>query len=222
MASEDPIPIPAALEASFTFDYQTSGGPATWDTTVSYVPGDSLPYDGFYNWPTPGNATWKYFTDPIYSTGVATLADYPQNTKLIRFADVLLIGAEAAVNSGNNGDALTWINKVRERARNAGNTNYPQAITGTVTKEQVWAERRVELAFEGHQFFDVMRTGRAEQVLKQEAYEGDFEITRNPIDGSEAAQQFGDAFQVGKNEIWPIPETEIVNSEGAITQNPNY
>ena len=92
---------------------------------------------------------------------LGTLGDHPQNTKYFRFADLLLIGAEAAVNSGHDADALTWINRVRDRARNSGNTGYPLPLT-SVTKEKVWAERRVELAFEGHQFFDIVRTGRVE------------------------------------------------------------
>jgi starch-binding outer membrane protein, SusD/RagB family len=223
MKGDDLIPIPSAQDVSFEFEYQTTGGETVaWDTTISFVEGDSVPYDGWYNWPTPGNATWKYFTDPIYFNRTSTLADYPQNTKLIRFADVLLIGAEAAVHIGQNGSALNWINKVRTRARNAGNTDYPHDLTGTITAEQVWAERRVELAFEGHQFFDIVRTGRAAQVLKVDAYQNGWDVTTNPIDGSTAAQQFGDAFQVGKNEIWPIPETEMIASDGSIAQNPNY
>jgi hypothetical protein len=222
MENNELIPIPNAQDVMFELEYETTGGQTvTWDTLISYVPGDSVAYDGWYNWPSPGRATWKYFTDPVYYNTTSTLADYPQNTKLLRFADVLLIGAEAAVHVGQNGNALAWVNKVRERARNAGNTGYPQPLT-SVTAEQIWAERRVELAFEGHQFFDIMRTGRAAQVLKVDAYQNDWDKITNPIDGSTGIQQFGDAFQVGKNEIWPIPSGEMIASDGSITQNPNY
>jgi hypothetical protein len=220
---DDLLPVPSLdIEIEFSYDSDTSSTPVTWDTVIVASDGDSLPYDGWYNWPTPGRCTWKYFTDPIYFTRTSTLADYPQNTKIMRFADVLLIGAEAASHIGQNGNALAWINKVRERARNAGNTNYPLELTGTITPEQVWAERRVELAFEGHQFFDIVRTGRAAQVLKVDAYQNDWDKITNPIDGATGFQQFGDAFQSGKNEIWPIPETEMIASDGSITQNPNY
>lgn len=219
---DDKLPVPP-LNLAVQYTYQgAASATVVWDTTIVFDYGDSLPYDGWYNWPTTGRCTWKYFTDPLYYTTTATLADYPQNNKLLRFADVLLVGAEAAANIGQNGDALNWINQVRERARNAGNTNFPQDYSGTITREQVWAERRVELAFEGHQFFDVIRTGRAAQILKNDALAGDFETIINPNNGEVRAQQFGDAFQVGKHELWPIPSVEIDNSGGAISQNPNY
>ncbi len=183
---------------------------------------DSVVYNSWYNWPSTGRCTWKYFTDPIYSSGVATLGDYPQNTKYFRFADLLLMGAEAAVHASQNTDALEWINWVRTRARNSGNTNtnYPQDYSGTITLDQVYAERRVELAFEGHQFYDIVRTGRAQQILKEDAME--YPTATNPINNATAPQQFGSAFVIGQHEIWPIPQQEIVNSEGSITQNPYY
>ena len=190
------------------------------DETLRATYPDSTVYNSWYNWPTTGRCTWKYFTDPIYSSGVASLGDYPQNTKYMRFADLLLMGAEAAVHQGQNADALEWINWVRTRARNSGNTNYPQNYTGTITLEQVYAERRVELAFEGHQFYDIVRTGRIQQVLKEDAME--YPTITHPDNGNTGFQQFGDAFQTGQHEIWPIPEEEIVNSEGSIAQNPYY
>lgn len=180
---------------------------------------DSVMYDAWGNWPSTGYATWKYFCDPTFKSVVATLADNPVNTKYFRFADLLLIGAEAAVNSGHSAEALKWINRVRTRARNCGTTGYPQDLT-SVTKEAVWAERRVELAFEGHQFFDIMRTGRAQQVLKTEAMQ--YASVTNGATGVSAVLQFGDNFEIGKNEIWPISIDEIDLSGGILTQNPRY
>jgi hypothetical protein len=190
------------------------------DATLRETYPDSVLYDSWYNWPTTGRCTWKYFTDPMFSgANAATLADYPQNTKYMRYADLLLIGAEAAIQSGHDADALTWVNLVRERARMCGNTGYPEALT-SVTVEDVWAERRVELAFEGHQYFDIVRTGRAQQVLKEDAMQ--FSTMIHPDRGEEGVQQWGSSYQIGKHEIWPIPEEEMDNSEGSITQNPNY
>lgn len=190
------------------------------DPTLREMYPDSVMYDSWFNWPCTGYCTWKYFTDPMFSgANAATLADYPQNTKYYRYADLLLIGAEAAVNSGHDADALEWVNLVRERARLSGNTGYPEPLT-SVTEQDIWAERRVELAFEGHQFLDIVRTGRAEQILKQDAMQ--YATMVHPDRGDEGVQQFGSAFQVGKHEIWPIPEDEMENSEGSITQNPHY
>jgi hypothetical protein len=217
------LPVPSlTYTVSFTYDSGTVVNPVTWDTVIVRDFGDSMYYDSWNNWPTTGRCTRKYFTDPVYSASATTLADYPQNNKLIRFADVLLMGAEAATHIGQNGDALDWINRVRERARNAGNTGYPLNYTGTIAPEQVWAERRVELAFEGHQFFDIIRTGRAGQVLRDEALQEDFAIITHPVDGSVGRQQFGDRFETGKHEIWPIPSSETEGSGSNITQNPNY
>ena len=181
---------------------------------------DSVLYHPWGNWPSTGYGTMKYFTDPYYNINSQTLGDHPQNTKYLRFADVLLIGAEAAAETGRSGEALAWVNRVRERARNAGNTGYPQAYT-SVTVDQILAERRVELAFEGHQFFDVVRTGRANQIIKTDAME--YEISTNPETSATAPQQFGGNFLVGKNEIFPIPiiELELMTSP-TFTQNPGY
>jgi hypothetical protein len=181
---------------------------------------DSAQFHPWGNWPSTGYATWKYFTDPYFNNSATTLGDHPQNTKYLRYADVLLIGAEAALQSGNTSDALTWVNMVRARARNSGNTGYPQAYT-SITLEQIYAERRVELAFEGHQFFDIVRTGRAQQILKQDALE--FESGNNPETGQTALQQFGRDFTVGKNELFAIPQQELtlIKNEG-FTQNPGY
>lgn len=180
---------------------------------------DSVALAGYYNAPATGYVTWKYYTDPYYNDQRGTLGDMPQNTKYFRFADLLLIGAEAGVMSGHNAEALTWINRVRDRARNAGNTGYPLALT-SVTKEDVWAERRVELAFEGHQFYDIVRTNRVQSVLKEEAMQYATSINPNLPDPTQ--EQFGDNFVIGKNEVWPIPQTEIDATDGSITQNPNY
>lgn len=181
---------------------------------------DSANFLPYHNWPSTGYATMKYFTDPIYKRTATTLGDHPQNTKYLRYADLLLIAAEAAFEDGNAAKATGYVNQVRERARLSGNTGYPQDY-GTVTLEQIYAERRVELAFEGHQFYDLVRTGRANQVLTVDAM--NYATMTNPLDGTEGVQQFGNNFAAGKNEIMPIPESEmdlIKNPE--FTQNPGY
>jgi len=184
---------------------------------------DSVYVDGFYSPYSTGNVTWKYFPDPYFNSKRAHLGDMPQNTKYFRFADLLLMGAEAAVHIGNTSDATTWTNRVRNRARNSGNTGYPKDLTAA-TLDDIYAERRVELAFEGHQFYDIVRTGRAEKIFKGESL--NYLTNKHQISrvGDEVitTEQFGDAFVVGKNEIFPIPQTEIDNTNNAIKQNPNW
>lgn len=115
----------------------------------------------------------------------------PKNIPLMRYAEVLLINAEAAANLGNIAEATTRLNEVRTRA------NLP-ASTGTI--ENIWKERRVELALERDRFFDLVRQGRAGTILKAH----------------------GKAFADNKNEVFPIPQAQIDLSGGRLTQNPGY
>lgn len=123
-----------------------------------------------------------------------------QNVRVIRYADVLLMNAEAANELGQSAQALSSLNKVRERAR-GGNPGILPDVTVT-GKEQlrsaIWHERRVELAMEFDRYFDVIRQGRAAQVFGPLGWKAD------------------------KNEVWPVPQSEIDLSSGVLTQNPGY
>lgn len=115
----------------------------------------------------------------------------PVNYRAIRYADVLLMAAEAHNRSGNDGTALTYVNQVRTRAGlNALNSG------GSALTTAIWNERRLELAGEGHRFFDLVRTGQAANEI--------------------------DAFVSGKHELFPLPQVEIDLAGGTWLQNPNY
>ena len=113
-----------------------------------------------------------------------------KNVHLLRYAEVLLMNAEAATHVG--GDAAGPLNMVRARA------GLPAAATAD--QNAIWKERRVELAMEHDRFFDIVRQGRAAQVM----------------------QAAGKSFTAGKNELLPIPSTQIALSGGQLTQNPGY
>jgi len=113
-----------------------------------------------------------------------------KNVRILRYAEVLLMNAEAAINVG--GDAKTPINLVRNRAG--------LESLETVTLMDVWKERRAELAFEHDSYFDLVRQGRAGQVLRAH----------------------GKNFVDGKNELFPIPQAQIDLSKGQLMQNPGY
>jgi hypothetical protein len=123
-----------------------------------------------------------------------------QNIRVLRFADVLLMNAEAANELNNPQQALTSLNRVRKRAR--GNNAAVLPDVTTTNKDQlrqaIWRERRVELALEFDRFFDVIRQGRGQEVFGAQG------------------------FQAGRNEVMPIPQTEIDLSAGVLTQNPGY
>ena len=117
-----------------------------------------------------------------------------QNIRILRFAEILLINAEAANELGNTSVAITNLNKVRTRAH-LGNTT---AATQNTLRNAIWQERRVELAMEMDRFTDLVRTGQAATVL-------------GPL-----------GFKAGKNELFPIPLDAINQSNGLFTQNPGY
>lgn len=149
---------------------------------VSFVEG--FEHTGYYN--------RKYIArQGDLNTGDANLTN-PNNYRAIRFADVLLMAAEAN-NRGNIDDskAQTYLNRVRNRAI-LGNSS----ATGQALTEAIYQERRVELVGEGHRFFDLVRTGRA------------------------AAEING--FQTGKHELFPIPSIEIELAGNRWEQNPGY
>jgi hypothetical protein len=84
----------------------------------------------------------------------------PVNYRAIRYADVLLMAAEAHNRSGNDAQALSYVNLVRARA------NVPDLLSsGTQLTEEIWNERRLELSGEGHRFFDLVRTGQAADFI---------------------------------------------------------
>jgi len=117
-----------------------------------------------------------------------------QNLRILRFADILLINAEAANELGNTSVAITNINKIRTRAQLPNTT----ASTQLALRNAIWQERRVELAMEMDRFPDLVRTGQAATYLGPKG------------------------FKAGKNELFPIPLDAINQSNGLFVQNPGY
>jgi len=111
-----------------------------------------------------------------------------QNVRIMRFAEILLINSEASLHTG--GDAATPLNRVRDRAGLDPIDN--------PTLEDVWTERHLELAGENDRFWDLIRIGKAAEVLT--------------IHG----------FEAGKHELYPIPQADIDLSGGQLTQNPGW
>lgn len=155
----------------------------TWaeETGASYTEG--YKHTGFFN--------RKYLPRKNENEGDTNLTQ-PNNYRSIRYADVLLMAAEALVRGNiDEGRARTYLNMVRTRAGLA-----PTAETDNNLLETIYNERRLELVGEGHRFFDLVRTERAEQAI--------------------------DGFIKGKNELFPVPLEEIEFSQGNWSQNPGY
>ncbi len=151
------------------------------------------------------------------------------NYYIIRYAEVLLWRAEAAVELGNLEEARTLVNQVRERA---ANSQYVQTLDGSGdaanynigTYDTVWTdptdamdkvrmESRLELAMEGHRFFNLVRWGIAKDVIDDYLQ----------VEKTRRSHLTNAVFTQGKNEYWPIPQ-EYIDSvdDGLVTQNNGY
>ena len=151
----------------------------------------------------------------IYKLAHATRS--PKNNIQIRYADVLLMYAEACCETGDLPSAKTALKEVRDRA-GLSQFPYTAVIQGqTVTyndnqedlRKAIRHERRVELAMEGHRWFDLTRWGIAKETMD----------TYMAGETEEAKELYG-TFQKGKHELFPIPSKEIDLS--GIEQNPNW
>ena len=156
----------------------------TWSAENGSTYAEGYEHTGFYN--------RKYIArQGDLNTGDANLTN-PNNYRAIRLADVLLMAAEAYNRGGiDDGKAQTYLNLVRVRA------GLPESNeTGTALTSLIYQERRLELLGEGHQFFDLVRTGRAAQEIQ--------------------------GFTSGKHELFPIPSIEIELAGDRWAQNPGY
>lgn len=140
------------------------------------------------------------YNQKAWSPVVGEKASYDVNRKVVRYSDVLLMAAEALNENGKSEEALPYINEVRSRARGDNESVLPDITTSDQSelRDIIFTERSLELAFEGLRFWDLVRTGRAAEVL-------------GPL-----------GFKEGKHELFPIPLPEIDNSNGAIEQNFGY
>lgn len=144
-----------------------------------------------------GASPRKYLQD---KDEVTQKSDGSINYTAIRYADVLLWEAEALAELGRTSEALVPLETVRARARAqaADPANTLPAITTTDKTElinDIRHERLVELGFEMHRFFDLVRWGIAPDIIN--------------------------GFVAGKNEVFPIPQTEL-DLNPNLTQNPGY
>ncbi len=149
------------------------------------------------------------------------------NYHIIRFADVLLMGAEAAVETGDVASALTWVNEVRNRAKNmtyvkdelgadAANYQvepYSSFADAAYARKAVRFERRLEFGMEGGRLFDLRRWGNSVTVLNEYVANETRTITN-----------FGPKVLpvTSTNDLLPIPLTAIDLSGNVLTQNPGY
>lgn len=123
---------------------------------------------------------------------------YWSNLRIIRYADIVLMHAEASCELGDLKDAKEKLEMVRNRARNGDESVLPKIATENQDelRERIRHERRIELALEFERYFDLVRWGIAEDNLSN--------------------------FVSGKHELFPLPQSEIDKSNGKLKQNQGY
>jgi hypothetical protein len=183
------VPVQEVVDAFEPGDLRKEYSILDMNQWITDNPGSSWSGDGYEQ---TGYFNRKYIARlGDLNIGDAALTN-PDNYRALRFADVLLMAAEA-LNRGNINDtrAQDYLNLVRNRAMLPNVTS-----TGANLTNDIYKERRVELVGEGHRFFDLVRTGKAAQAI--------------------------DGFVTGKHELFPIPTEEILLSGNRWEQNPGY
>ena len=231
-----------------TIDYPINGVPTAqkWDPRLFHTVGmPTFPYkyEESYtltkdNSRTPN--TYGYYTSlkevPQRSMGETYNSPwqaFDMNDYVFRYSDVMLIRAEALIETGKLEEARTIINDIRQRAKNSVAKHiqyaadqceialYPDTYfkdKETARKCLQW-ERRLELAMENGRYFDLRRWGIASKTLN--AY---FETEKNDVyDGQTYAQYLKDAhYTPGKNEFYPVPYNQLYYVPGLYSQNKGY
>lgn len=144
----------------------------------------------------------KVYTNPAVRDSVNSTKGQWVNVRIIRYADVVLMAAEAANETGKTTEAIVYLEMVRARARGGNTAILPKVETTdqATLRDAIRHERRVELGMEYGRFFDLVRWGIDINVL--------------PAAGKTN-------YQV-KHRYMPIPQPEIDKSNGVLIQNPDY
>ena len=145
----------------------------------------------------------KVYTNPSYRTLYGSMSGWWMNVRILRYADVVLMYAEAANETGNTQEALDKLEMVRARARNGNNAILPKVTTTdqSLLRDAIRHERRIELAMEHDRFFDIVRWGISQTAM---------------------ATAGKSNFNANRDNLLPIPQTQIDLSKGVLTQNPGY
>jgi len=169
-------------------------------------------------------STPEYYISKYIDPGMVLALQAENDWPVIRYSDVLLLHAELLAQSNNPNDALADVNKVRVRA---GVQPYVSFDSKTEALDSVYQERRIELAFENHRWFDLLRMGRAYgdpnkalDILKTAIFTTDwltlyalFNKIAPPVQSSFVIERL----------LLPIPQQEIdTNNKMVIPQNPGY
>ena len=223
------MPVQDLVDA-FARETGDAGDDPRFQVTIG-IPGDSifLFYGDTARWLAMNfaapvftkRASRKYACSPEEFWESGLILTSPMYIPVIRFADVLLMAAEAGYETGETSSALDYMNVVRSRARYSGTTNYPHDLT-SVTFADIVHERRLELAMEGHRFYDLVRWNMAYDTLNNLSIEtlgttAEFEkgidefLPFPDVIGVPDIPDFSGAIQKSDFSYYPNPATEYIN-----------
>ncbi len=175
-------------------DFYTERGEVIRPATTLLYRGTKTPEGDSIKWQCENPVyNGKAYTPSYDNTWAFNGYGFNQNVRILRYADILLMYAEAVTQGATPGSmtAAEAFNEVRTRA------GMPTIASPTL--QQIWDERRAELALEQDRFFDLIRTGQAQAVFAA----------------------IGLTFNPDKNNVYPIPSNQL-DLNPNLTQNPNY
>lgn len=178
-----------------------------------FIPdGSSAPLDGYTY--SPYGLT-GYHTKKFVSGAAVTWETGPSNVRVLRYAEILLIKAEALNAKGSTAEAKLLVDQVRSRA---GLGALPDGLTQDQMRSAIWKERGLELFMEGDRWFDLKRT---DQLLTQMKWINSI-LPTSATNPAKSELIFVSNFDSDMHYIMPIPQGEIDMTNGVLVQAPGY
>jgi len=174
-----------------------------------------------------GRTNRKYYIPTAQRPSPYQRGQHPLSYIHLRYADIILMHAEAAYFNGDEPTAINSYRMIRDRVQLQTNT----ALTGAALRDAIWKERRLELALEQHRLFDLRRQkiNGVPRIALIMGPNGSFvkyntEVSTDPFETTNLgeAQDKGFLFDIDTHLLWPIPPREIELSQGNLDQNPGY
>ncbi|MEJ5303033.1 MAG: RagB/SusD family nutrient uptake outer membrane protein [Bacteroidales bacterium] len=163
-----------------------------------YKPGDCFQHTGY--------ACKKVHPLKAFKPSTNDMLNWPYNEKVLRFADILLMGAELYLDNDLS-KAQNYFNRVYRRAYGAS-ANPPQLSNSEAGLDIIYHERRMEFAGEGLRYWDLLRRG--------------LDYAQQKINAAAKASPQDETFNPATRGLLPIPQSEITLSENTLVQNPGY
>jgi starch-binding outer membrane protein, SusD/RagB family len=206
----------AAWEYPRNMNPNSNGGWGTWQPLQAFIDGypagDYRKEVSFFTSGIDPNGNTVTFLPHVYKyRPTARPGQQDVNWPIYRYAEVLLMYAEALNEQGQTAEAIGYVNQVRARARNGTGAegralpaDLPTSLTAAEARAAIFDERKFELAFEGKRWFDLVRQGfpvfQAAESTDPTVIQGNVQPTRL---------------------LWPIPQVQI-DLNKSLTQNPGY